>query len=172
METTYIIAELGQNHNGSREIATAMIDIIAAQEVAIQNYFGDNSLKGFNAIKTTIRDLDCEMAPSLFTKPYKSEHSFGQSYKEHREFLELSYEDHFHLWKRAKSSGMDFIVTLCAPSCITILDYLRPDYIKVASRDLSNTPLLCAIAETGIPIILSTGMSEIEEISNAVKAII
>jgi len=171
MNSTYIIAELGQNHNGSREIASALIDIIAAQEVAIRNCFSDKNLRGFNAVKTTIRDLDYEMSPSLFNQPYDSKHSFGRSYREHRQFLELSYSEHADLCERAKAQGLDFIVTICAPSCLEILDYLKPDYIKVASRDLSNTPLLSAIAETGIPVILSTGMSGIDEISNAVQAV-
>ena len=66
---------------------------------------------------------------------------------------------------------LDFIETLCAPSCLSILKKFSPDYLKVASRDLTNLPLLAALAETQIPIIVSTGMAGDRELDDAIEVI-
>src|SRR5690606_27963912 len=60
---------------------------------------------------------------------------------------------------------------LCAPSCLSLLKYFTPDKLKVASRDLTNIPLLQALSETRIPLILSTGMSGKEDIDQAIEII-
>jgi sialic acid synthase len=104
-------------------------------------------------------------------KPYESVHSFGRTYGEHREKLELDDEQHFELYKYAKSYGLDFVETLCAVGCLSMLRLFKPDRLKVASRDLTNLPLLEAMAETKIPIILSTGMGGESEIDNAINVI-
>jgi sialic acid synthase len=85
--------------------------------------------------------------------------------------LELSDEQHFEVYKYAKEKGLDFVETLCAPSCLSILKYFIPDYLKVASRDLTNIPLLEVLAETKIPIILSTGMAGKKELDEALEVI-
>jgi len=66
---------------------------------------------------------------------------------------------------------LDFVETLCAQGCLTLLRLFTPEYLKVASRDLTNLPLLSAMAETQIPIILSTGMAGKEELDQAIDTI-
>jgi sialic acid synthase len=105
------------------------------------------------------------------SRPYNSPHSFGATYGEHREFLELSDEEHFEVYKHAKSNGMDFVETLCSENCLSLLKYFSPDYLKVASRDLTNLPLLNALAETIIPIILSTGMAGKRELEEGLEVV-
>lgn len=90
---------------------------------------------------------------------------FGRTYGEHRAFLELDDQAHFEIYKYAKSLGLDFIETLCAKGCLSLLKLFTPDRLKVASRDLTNLPLLEALAETHIPIILSTGMLDKENLT-------
>jgi sialic acid synthase len=104
-------------------------------------------------------------------KEYNSPHSFGKTYGEHREFLELSNEEHFELYQYAKSYGLDFVETLCAVNCLSLLKLFSPDRLKVASRDLTNPPLLEAMAETEIPMILSTGMAGKQELDEALEII-
>ena len=71
--------------------------------------------------------------------------------------LELSDEEHYEVYKYAKRKGLDFVETLCAKGCMSLFsNFFYPDYLKVASRDLTNLPLLEVMAETEIPIILST----------------
>jgi len=165
---TYIIGEIGQNNNGSVEVAKVIIDLISRE---IKDDVFGNILKGMDAVKLTKRDLTCELSNSQMQRPYNSPHSFGSTYGEHREFLELSDEEHFDVYKYAKSKGLDFVETLCSTSTLTLLKKFTPDKLKVASRDLTNLPLLEALSETKLPIILSTGMAGIKELEDALKII-
>lgn len=167
-QKTYLIGEIGQNHNGSVEIAKLIVDV-AARPV-FDEAFG-HVLKGMNAIKLTKRDLDHELTASANNKIYDSPHAFGKTYGEHRRALELSYEDHFEIYKYTKEQGLEVVETLCSPSCLMITKYFTPDKLKVASRDLTNLPLLEALAETGIPIILSTGMAGKAELDQALEIV-
>lgn len=168
MKETYIIGEIGQNHNGSVDIAKLLVDLIARP--VREEVFGID-LKPMNAVKLTKRDLTEELSASQMNRPYNTPNSFGRTYGEHRAFLELSDEEHFEVYKHAKSYNLDFVETLCAIGCLSLLKLFTPDYLKVASRDLTNLPLLEAMAETKIPIILSTGMAGKEELDEALNLI-
>jgi len=165
---TYIIGEIGQNHNGSVDLAKLMVEI--ASRPVIDKLFNKN-LKALDAIKLTKRDLKEELSASAMHRPYNSPHSFGKTYGEHRAFLELSDEEHYEVYKLAKEKGLDFVETLTAKGTLSLLKLFTPDRLKVASRDLTNLPLLEAMAETKIPIILSTGMGGKKEIDEALEVI-
>jgi 3-deoxy-D-glycero-D-galacto-nononate 9-phosphate synthase len=164
----YIIGEIGQNHNGSVDLAKLLIDMIARK---IEEDDFDLVLKGMNAVKLTKRDLNEELSPSEMNRPYDSPNSFGETYGEHRKVLELNDEQHFEIYKHAKSYNLDFVETLCAKGCLSMLKLFTPDYLKVASRDLTNLPLLSALAETKIPIIISTGMADKKDLDDALDTI-
>jgi sialic acid synthase len=164
----YIIGEIGQNHNGSVDIAKLIVDV-AARKVKDELFGLD--LKPMDAVKLIKRDLKEELSASQMAAPYNSPHSFGKTYGEHRAFLELSDEQHFEIYKHAKSLGLEFVETLCAIGCLSLLKLFTPDKLKVASRDLTNLPLLNALAETKIPIILSTGMAGKKELDEALNII-
>lgn len=164
----YIIGEIGQNHNGSVDLAKLLTEISARP---IQEDLFGLKLKPMDAVKLTKRDLKQELSASQMSAPYTSTHSFGATYGEHREVLELSDEEHFEVYKHAKSFGLDFVETLCATGCLTMLKLFTPDKLKVASRDLTNLPLLSALAETKIPIIVSTGMAGKKELDEAIDVI-
>ncbi|MBM3937088.1 MAG: shikimate dehydrogenase [Sphingomonadales bacterium] len=165
---TYIIGEIGQNHNGSVDIAKLIID--AAARPIREDLFGMD-LPRMDAVKLTKRDLSQELSASQMSREYNSPHSFGKTYGEHRAKLELNDEQHFELYQYAKAQGLDFVETLCAVGCLSMTKYFMPDRLKVASRDLTNLPLLNALAETQIPIILSTGMGGFKEIDDALSTI-
>lgn len=165
---TYIIGEIGQNHNGSVDLAKLLVEIAARP---IEEHLFGLTLKGMDAVKLTKRDLKEELSASQMNRPYDSPHSFGKTYGEHRAALELDDEQHFEVYKYAKSLGLDFVETLCAKGCLSMLKLFSPDKLKVASRDLTNIPLLEALAETKIPIIISTGMAGKAELDNALEAI-
>lgn len=166
--STYIIGEIGQNHNGSVDIAKLIIDAVARP--VVDDLFSV-TLKKMDAIKLTKRDLKEELSKSQMSKPYNNPNSFGKTYGEHRAFLELNDEQHFELFKYAKAYDLEFVETLCAVGCLSILRYFHPDRLKVASRDLTNLPLLSALGETKIPIVLSTGMGGKKEIDDALEVI-
>lgn len=168
MKHTYVIGEIGQNHNGSIDLAKLLVEVAARQ--VREDLFG-LTLKPMDAVKLTKRDLNEELSASQMAAPYDSPHSFGKTYGEHRAFLELTNEQHFEVYKHAKSFNLDVVETLCATGCLSILKFFTPDKLKVASRDLTNLPLLSAMAETKIPIILSTGMAGKPELDRAIETI-
>ncbi len=165
---TYIIGEIGQNHNGSVDIAKLLVDVVSRP---IHDKLFNTELPTMDAVKLTKRDLSQELSTSQMERPYNTPNSFGKTYGEHREFLELNDEEHFEVYKYAKEKNLDFVETLCAVGCLSILKLFTPDRLKVASRDLTNLPLLAALAETKIPMIVSTGMAGKKEIDIAVDII-
>lgn len=167
-EDVYVIGEIGQNHNGSVDLAKLIVD--AAARPIHEDLFGLD-LKPMDAVKLTKRDLNQELSQKQMDAPYNSPHSFGKTYGEHRAFLELNDEQHFEIYKYAKKLGLDFVETLCAVGCLSMLKLFKPDKLKVASRDLTNLPLLDALAETKIPIIISTGMAGKMELDEALNVI-
>lgn len=168
MQHTYIVGEIGQNHNGSVDIAKLLVELVARP--IKEETFGLD-LPRIDAVKLTKRDLNEELSASQMNRIYDSPNSFGRTYGEHRAHLELSDEEHYEVYKYAKSLGLDFVETLCAKGCLSLLKLFTPDRLKVASRDLTNLPLLEAMAETKIPIILSTGMSGKKELDEALNVI-
>lgn len=168
MTATYIIGEIGQNHNGSVDIAKLIVELISRP--VKDDLFGIDLLP-MNAVKMTKRDLRHELSGSQMKMNYDSPHSFGKTYGEHRKVLELDDDAHFEVYKSAKSHGLEFVETLCAIGSLSIFKLFSPDYIKVASRDLTNLPLLSALAETKVPIILSTGMAGKSELDSALNVI-
>lgn len=166
--SVYIIGEIGQNHNGSVDIAKLIVELcsrpITEQEFSIP-------LSPMNAVKLTKRDLSEELSASQMSRIYDTPNSFGRTYGEHRDYLELTDEEHFEVYKYAKSRGLDFVETLCSKGCLSLLKLFQPDYLKVASRDLTNLPLLEVMAETKIPIILSTGMAGKKELDEGLDVI-
>lgn len=165
---TYIIGEIGQNHNGSVDLAKLIIELVS---LPITEDDFKLQIRGMDAVKLTKRDLNEELADSLMNKPYDSPHSFGRTYGEHREFLELTDDEHYEVFRHAKKHGLDFVETLCSKGCLSLLKLFTPDYLKVASRDLTNLPLLSALGETRIPIIISTGMAGKKELDEGLDVL-
>jgi len=165
---TYIVAEIGQNHNGDMGIARQLIDMAA---MPIVDKFGSRELPRIDAVKFTKRDLSEELTVEANSKPYDSPHAFGKTYGEHRKALELDYAQYGELEAYTRSKGLDFVVTLTSIKTIKLLDNVRIDAVKVASRDMTNLPLLEALADTGNRMILSTGMSREADIDQALEVI-
>jgi len=159
---TYIIAEIGQNHNGDMDICKKLIDQLVVY--SYDSITGDR-LNTINAIKLTKRDLSEELSRDGMDAIYSGVNSFGKTYGEHREFLEFSYEQHIEISNYVRSKGIDFVDTLCSRKTVKLSNYV--DRIKVASRDLTNIPLLQEIAQTDNEVIISTGMSNLEDIKTA-----
>jgi sialic acid synthase len=163
---TYIIAEIGQNHNGDIDICKKLID-----QLVVYSYdetTGDR-LNTINAIKLTKRDLDEELTEEMMDSPYGGPNSFGKTYGEHRKFLEFTYEQHCELSDYIRGKGIDFVDTLCSPKTVKLADMTTIDKIKIASRDVTNIPLLNKISETDNDIIFSTGMVGEKEIDVALN---
>lgn len=154
---TYIIAEIGQNHNGDVKIAKKLIDIAVNC--------------GADAVKFQKRDIPSELTKEAFDKPYDNPNSFGKTYGEHRLFLELSEEQHLEIKEYANAVGMVYFCTPCDIPSVELLERIGCPFYKVASRDLTNIPLLKKLGSTGKPIIISTGMADLEDIDDAFDAL-
>lgn len=154
---TYIIAEIGQNHNGSIDLAKQLIDM--------------SKRCGADAVKFQKRDIPSELTKEAFNRPYDNRNSFGATYGEHRMFLELSEEEHRELKEYADSIGITYFCTPCDIPSVELLERIGCAFYKVASRDLTNIPLLEKLGTLGKPVIISTGMASIEDIDNALQAL-
>lgn len=149
-----VVAELGQNHNGSVSRAEQLIDAAA--------------WAGADAIKLVKRDLDSELCREARLRRYESPHAFGTTYGEHRQALELSANEHAVLARRARRHGLLVLATACDSPSARLLEDLNVDALKIASRDLDNLPLVRDVAGRHRPVILSTGMADLDEIDAAV----
>lgn len=154
---TFVIAEIGQNHNGDMKIARQLIEMAARC--------------GADAVKFQKRDVRYDLSEEAYNRPYENPNSFGQSYGEHREFLELDKEQHRDLREYALALNLLYFCTACDPPSVDVMEEIGNPVYKIASRDLTNIPLLRHIAQTGKPVILSTGMAGVTEIREAIEAL-
>lgn len=157
MPHVYIIAEIGVNHNGSLETALKMLDVAAAT--------GVDCVK-FQTFKA--EDLASKYADTAeYHKRNVSPNENNQ--QEMLKRYELKYEDFKILKQRCKELNVDFLSTPFDNGSIDILQKIGVDFWKIPSGEITNVPYLIKIAQTSKPVILSTGMSNMEEIKFAVK---
>ncbi|MFH0926696.1 MAG: N-acetylneuraminate synthase family protein [bacterium] len=141
---TYIIAEIGINHEGDPKVAEELIK----------------------------RAVDCKVDAVKF-QTFTAENLISRHSENFIFFkkLELSQETYLNLFKLATDLGVDFLSTPFDPEAVDFLDNLGVPAFKIASGDITYLPLLEHIAKKEKPIILSTGMSQLEEINEAVRLI-
>jgi sialic acid synthase len=150
----FVIAEIGSNHGGSLDTALQMIRIAAACGAA--------------AVKFQCRDNRTLYSDALLNAPYENENSYGKTYGEHREALELSTGSLVHCVNEAILSKVAcFSTAFDEPSVDKIVSLGMPA-IKIASGGLTDARLLRHAALSGLPIILSTGGGTMREIDFAV----
>ena len=154
----YVIAEIGNNHQGELEKAKALIH--AAREC------------GVDAVKFQKRDNRTLFTRSFYDAPYDNENSYGRTYGEHREFLELPKSDWFELSRYSREEGVAFVAAAFDEPSADLLAELDIDAFKFASGDLLNVPLLRYVAAFGKPMFLSTGGGTLQDIDRAVDAIL
>lgn len=154
----YVIAEIGHNHQGDLETARKMIKVAAAC--------------GVQAVKFQKRDNKSLYTATMYNKPYNSENSYGDTYGEHREFLEFGRDEYLELKKCAEENNVEFMSTAFDFKSVDFLEKLEVTSYKVASGDLTNIPLLTYIAKTGKPMFISTGASTIKEINIAYENVL
>jgi sialic acid synthase SpsE/sugar phosphate isomerase/epimerase len=144
----FVIAEIGNNHNGSLKMALDMVD--------------EAILSGADCVKFQMRNMkSVYRAKSL----RKSGDDLGTEYVlDLLEKFQLSNEDHKKISEYCRSKDIMYMCTPWDQDSIKVLESFNVPAYKVASADLTNLPLLQCLAETNKPIILSTGMSTEEEI--------
>lgn len=153
----YVIAEIGINHQGEVEIAKKLIDEAAHS--------------GADAVKFQKRKISRILTKEGLDKPYDNPNSFGATYGEHKKALELSESDYAELMAYAAALNVDFCASGWDEDSVDFLDELGVPFFKMASADLTNTPLLIHTAQKGKPMILSTGMADMDMVRQALKEV-
>lgn len=150
----YVIAEIGVNHNGQVERAEALIDAAANAGAA--------------AAKFQIFDVDELVTRDAASADYQRS-SCGES-SQFRLLSSLALPDGAweRLADRCARRGLDFIATPFGPRALKRLLELSPVAVKLGSGDLTNRPLIADAAGAGLPLIISTGASHVEEIDGAI----
>lgn len=149
---TFVIAEIGNNHNGSVARALEMIDLAAAM--------------GADCAKFQMRRLDEVYRQRTLRKDGED---LGTEYVlDLLRRFELPPEDHFRLAEHCARKGILYLCTPWDTRSVDVLEGMGVPAYKVASADLTNLPLLDKLSDTGKPLILSTGMSYAHEIACSV----
>jgi N-acetylneuraminate synthase/sialic acid synthase len=154
----YVIAEIGHNHQGDVEQAKRLIDAAAGC--------------GVNAVKLQKRSNRALYTREFYDQPYDNELSFGRTYGEHREALELGADDYRELMCHARDAGVTLFATAFDFESADLLAELEVPAFKFASGDLRNTPLQRYVARFGKPMLLSTGGGAMEDVERAVDTIL
>lgn len=158
-ERPFVIGEVSGNHNGSLERAIELIEAIAAsgaQAVKFQTYTADT---------LTIRSD----APSFAVA---SDHELwgGRQLYDLYEEAHTPWEWHAPMFERARALGLTPFSSPFDPTAIELLESLDAPCYKIASAEIVDLPLIRAVAATGKPMIVSTGMATLGEIDAAVTA--
>ncbi|EPR43934.1 N-acetylneuraminic acid synthase domain-containing protein [Desulfovibrio sp. X2] len=150
----FVVAEVGNNHQGKLEIAKEMV--YAAAEC------------GADAVKFQKRHTPSLLTQEGMAAPYTGPNSFGPTYGAHRDALELDIEEMAQIKDLSERLGLVFFASAWDMVSLRQMFGLGVELIKVASADLTCLPLLREIGRSGVPVIASTGMSNWDEIETAV----
>lgn len=154
----FIVAEIGNNHQGDLSIAKSLVE--EAQRC------------GCDAVKFQKKDIETAFSQELLDSPYVGPNSFGKTYREHKEFLELSNEDFEELYEFCKKIGIFCFSTAFDMRSLEFLESIGNPIHKICSFHVTNHEMIHFACETKKPLILSSGMCRAEELDQAVWGII
>lgn len=153
-QPTYIIAEVGVNHNGLIDLAIELIDVAVSA--------------GADAVKFQKRKLD-----KLYAHKYLENANAGEKTLRYLlpilQQVELPDEAYYKIVDYCRAKKITFLCSAFDPESADFLAELGVPAFKVASADLTNLPLLDHLAKKGVPLILSTGMSRMDEVEITVN---
>ena len=156
-EKPFIIAEIGNNHQGNLSKA---IELVKAAHSS-----------GVNAVKFQKRSNEILFTETFFHTPYDNPHSFGKTYGEHRNAIELSIQDMSKIKDICEKLGVYFFATPFDEFSLDQLEKIDCPFYKVASADIVNIPLIKKVCNTHKGLIISTGNSTYKDIDRAVNEV-
>ncbi|WP_271271698.1 N-acetylneuraminate synthase [Aliamphritea hakodatensis] len=156
-EHCYVIAEAGVNHNGCEKLAFDMVDVAVSA--------------GADAIKFQTFTAEKLVTAAAKKAKYQVDQVGEGNQLEMLKSLELTEESHRKLSDYCKSRDIDFLSTPFDESAADFLIGLGCNKIKIPSGEITNIPFIRYLAAKNIPLILSTGMSDLSEVSTAVNEI-
>jgi len=156
-EPPFIIAEIGNNHNGSIDNALELIK--TANDI------------GVDAVKFQVKNIEKSFSQELLNSSYVTENSFGKTYREHKQALEFSKEQLVEIYEFSRKLGIICFSTPFDTDSVDLLETIDNPIYKISSFHVTDMPLIEKVSKTKKPIIMSTGMSSIDEIDKAVELI-
>ena len=154
---TFVIAEAGVNHNGDEDMALALVDAAAAA--------------GADAVKFQTFSADRLVRPGTEKAGYQKTHTGDGGQHDMLKALEMSPRMHDRIHERCDDRGIEFMSTAFDEASLDYLVGLGIRRIKVPSGEITNLPFLRHMAAKGLPMIVSTGMADMQEVKDAVAAI-
>jgi N-acetylneuraminate synthase len=153
-QPVYVIGEIGLNHNGDVEIAKKLIDVAAEA--------------GAQAVKFQKRTPDIATPEHMKNTPRET--PWGtMTYLEYRYRVEFGKDEYTEIAAYSASKGLDWFASPWDEPSVDFLEEMDVPTHKVASASVTDLGMLRRLKETGKPIILSTGMSTLEQIDTAVE---
>jgi N-acetylneuraminate synthase/sialic acid synthase len=154
----FVIAEGGVNHNGDPRLATELVHIAARCQA--------------DAVKFQKRTIHELLTREALERPYLHQNSLGATYGEHRLKLELNESEWYRLRDVAVRLGLEFMGSAWDRGSADLLEALDTPAIKLPSAVLTDLGLLEYVARKGRPMVVSTGMSSMQEVDQAVDRIL
>lgn len=154
-EPCFAVAEIGINHNGDVSIARKLISAAL--------------LAGCDAVKFQKRTVDIVYTPEELAKP--RENPFGPTNGDLKRGLEFGYEEYKIIDEYCKSHNIMWFASCWDTASVDFIEQFGPPCYKIASASLTDDDLLCYHRQYKRPILLSTGMSTIEQIDHAVEVL-
>jgi N-acetylneuraminate synthase len=151
----FIIAEIGINHNGNVDIAKQLIDVSESM--------------GCNAVKFQKRTIDVVYSAEELAKPRES--PFGTTNGDLKRGLEFGQKEYEEIDRYCKEQEIMWFASCWDEGAVDFIDQFHPPCYKIASASLTDDNLLRHTRAKGRPIILSTGMSTLDEIDHAVDVL-
>ncbi len=151
----YIVAEVGINHNGSMENAFNLIDLAKSS--------------GCDAVKFQKRTIDIVYTPEELARP--RENPFGPTNGDLKRGLEFGFDEYMKIDKYCKEKEIDWFASCWDKTSVDFIEQFNPPCYKIASASLTDFELLRYHRKFGKPLILSTGMSTMEQIEHAVEVL-
>jgi len=153
----FIIAEAGVNHNGRLPLALQLVDIAAAS--------------GADAIKFQLFRSEEQISRWAPTAEYQLQQTQNTDMLQMAKDYDLSWEAHKVIAGYCEKAGIIYMASCFDPQAVEFLIEIGGSSIKVASGEITNYPLLTCIAKSGLPVLLSTGMSSLQDVAGAVEHI-
>jgi N-acetylneuraminate synthase len=154
-QPSFIVAEVGINHNGDLELAKKLIKAVADS--------------GCEAVKFQKRTVDVVYTPEELAKPRES--PFGMNNGDLKRGLEFGYDEYVEIDRYCRSIGIMWFASCWDEGSVDFIAQFNPIVYKIASASLTDDNLLHYHRGKGKPIILSTGMSTLEEVDHAVEVL-
>ena len=155
--SVYIIAEAGVNHNGSFTLACRLADAAKAAGADCIKY---QTFRSENLVSRAAQKAE-----------YQKKTTGDSSQQEMLKQLELSFDAFVQLKQYCDAIGICFLSTPFDLESLAFLNGIDMPFWKIPSGEITNLPYLRAVAKTGKPVVLSTGMSTLQEIREAVEAL-